>query len=160
MFNSRRIAEILVFLVIFAGIRAWQQRDVPRGQAPLLKGMLLSGRQFDRPSMPVLVHFWATWCPICKTEEASIQDFSRSHRVVTVAMKSGDNEQVAAFMKREKIDFPVINDPDGVISSQWGVNAVPASFFIDSNGRIRFVEFGYTTSLGLRFRLWLTSLYG
>ncbi|HQT26136.1 MAG TPA: protein disulfide oxidoreductase [Burkholderiales bacterium] len=156
--KRRRLAEILIFVILIAGIRAWQQRDVPEGPAPFLGGTLLDGESYARPSEPVLVHFWATWCPICKTEEASIQHFSRNHRVVTIAMKSGENAEVSAFMKREKLDFPVLNDPEGGVSNRWGVHAVPASFFLDSKGRIRFVEFGYTTTFGLRLRFWLMSM--
>jgi alkyl hydroperoxide reductase subunit AhpC len=47
-----------------------------------------------------------------------------------------------------------LNDEDGWISEKWGVHAVPASFIIDRTGRIRFVEVGYTTEIGLRLRLW------
>jgi alkyl hydroperoxide reductase subunit AhpC len=34
---------------------------------------------------------------------------------------------------------------------------VPASFIVDTDGKIRHVEIGYTTGAGLRFRLWLAS---
>jgi len=52
----------------------------------------------------------------------------------------------------------VLNDPDGVIATRWGVRAVPASFIVDGAGQIRFVEIGYTTGIGLRLRLWLAGL--
>jgi len=34
---------------------------------------------------------------------------------------------------------------------------VPASFIVDTDGKIRYVEIGYTTGIGLRLRLWLAS---
>lgn len=155
----RRAAEVLVFIALVAGIRAWQQRDIPAGSAPALQGALLGGNAFAlplRPRSPLLVHFWATWCPVCRTDQASFQDLARTHPdVVTVAMRSGSREAVEKFMRRQGLDFRVLNDPDGRIAAAWGVHAVPASFVVDTRGRIRFVEFGYTTEMGLRLRLWL-----
>ena len=152
----RRFAEILIFVAVVAGIRAWQQRDIPEGPAPVLEGRLLDGKFLEKQRGPVLVHFWATWCPICRTEEASIDKFSRDHpNTITVAMKSGEDAAVSKYMAGHRLNFPVLNDPDGRISSQWGVHAVPASFVVDGKGNIRFAEFGYTTSFGLRLRLWL-----
>jgi len=55
------------------------------------------------------------------------------------------------------VSFPVVNDADNQISARWGVQAVPASFIVDTDGKIRYVEIGYTTGIGLRLRLWLAS---
>ena len=146
-------------MVIF-GVRAWQQRDIVSGAAPALQGVLLDGKPLSMSSVeagkPVLVHFWATWCPICKTEQGSIEALAGDHfNVITVAMQSGTSDSVAKFMAEQKLSFPVLNDADGAISASWGVHAVPASFIVDSDGEIRFVEIGFTTELGLRLRLWL-----
>jgi len=73
-------------------------------------------------------------------------------------MQSGKPEEVARHMQEQKLDFPVLNDPDGSIARAWGVHAVPASFIIGTDGRIRFVEVGYTTETGLRLRRWLAGI--
>ena len=154
----RRAAEILFIVALVVGIRAWQQRDIPAGPAPALRGELLDGKPFmtPRPGSPLLVHFWAIWCPVCRTEQASIQDLARDNpNVVTVAMQSGSNAEVEKFMRSQALDFRVLNDPYGRLAASWGVHAVPASFIVDTDGSIRFVEFGYTTEIGLRLRLWL-----
>lgn len=154
--------NVLVFVIIVAGIRFWQQRDIVSGAAPALQGMTLAGQPYTlpaRPGKPVLVHFWATWCPICRAEQGSIAAIAHDHAdVITVAMQSGSTEEVSRHMREQRIDFPVVNDSDGIISSAWGVHAVPASFIIAPDGRIRFVEIGYTTGIGLRLRLWLAGI--
>ncbi len=155
----RRGTEILIFIILIVGVRAWQQRDVVKGYAAPLSGVSLDGKPYllaSPPKQPVLVHFWATWCPICKTEQESIDALAHDNiDVITVAMQSGSTEAVQAYMREQGVSFPVINDADGQLSALWGVHAVPASFIVDRDGKIRFVEIGYTTELGLRFRLWL-----
>lgn len=157
----RRALELAVVIAIIFGVRAWQQRDIVSGIAPSLQGMLLlDGKPLalspEQAGEPILVHFWATWCPICRTEQGSIEKLSAEHfNVVTVAMQSGTNASVARFMAEQKLGFPVLNDADGTTSAAWGVHAVPASFVVDKDGKIRFVEIGFTTELGLRLRLWL-----
>ncbi len=150
--------DALIFIVVMAGIRAWQQRDVVTGPAPALNAVTLGGQSYTlpiHPARPVLVHFWATWCPICRAEQGSIASIAHDNLdVITIAMQSGKPEEVVRHMSEQGISFPVVNDPDGTISSTWGVHAVPASFIIAPDGQIRFVEVGYTTGIGLKLRLW------
>jgi thiol-disulfide isomerase/thioredoxin len=151
----------MLVLVLILGVRAWQQSGVASGPAPALTGSLLDGNPLTLKSyagQPVLVHFWATWCPICRAEQGSIDELARNSAVITVAMQSGDRDVVAQYVRHEAVSFPVLNDPDGVIATRWGVRAVPASFIVDGAGQIRFVEIGYTTGIGLRLRLWLAGL--
>ena len=148
-------------LALILGIRAWQQSGIARGPAPALTGVLLDGKPVALTAFagrPVLVHFWATWCPICSAEQGSIDALARDTPVITVAMQSGERDAVVQHMRKEALSFPVLNDPDGLIAAQWGVRAVPASFVVDGTGQIRYVEVGYTTGIGLRLRLWLAGL--
>lgn len=154
--------NLVLLVLLVAGIRAWQQRDISSGTAPALQGYTLTGLQYKlpaHPDKPVLVHFWATWCPICRAEQDAIAAIAEDHpNTITIAMQSGKPEEVSRHMREQGIAFPVMNDLDGSLSRAWGVHAVPASFIVSPNGRIRFVEVGYTTGVGLRFRLWLAGL--
>ena len=148
--NWRALAvNAAIIIVVVAAIRMWQQRDVVAGAAPLLPGVTW-------PQQPTLVQFWATWCPVCRAEQGSIQALAQDYpNTVTIAMQSGERAAVDKFMREQGLTFPIINDADGRIAQAWGVHAVPASFIVDGAGQIRFVEMGYTTELGLRLRLWL-----
>jgi alkyl hydroperoxide reductase subunit AhpC len=66
--------------------------------------------------------------------------------------------QILAYMKDKEVDYPVIHDPDSRIAQQYAIRGVPSSFIVDADGTIRFVEVGYTTGIGLRFRLWWAGL--
>lgn len=161
--RRRRLArfaiEAALVLAVFLGMRAWMLRNVVSGTAPALSGTSLRGEALSLATMrgqPVLVHFWATWCSVCKTENGSLENLSKDHRVLSVAVDSGKAENVQAWMKAHRVSFPVLVD-DGSLSGPWGIRSFPTSFVVDGNGEIRFVETGYTTELGLRARLWLAS---
>jgi thiol-disulfide isomerase/thioredoxin len=128
------------------------------GTVPEFQGNLLNGESYALLAdkrRPLLIHFWASWCPVCELEQGSIQSISDDHAVITIAMQSGEAEEVIAYMQQEKLQFPVINDPDGIVAQRFGVRAVPSSFVIDENNNIKFRETGFTTETGLRLRLWL-----
>lgn len=155
----RRLAiEIAIVLAIFLAFRAWQTRDAPDGPAPALSGTSVEGTPLAlarTPSRPVVVHFWATWCGVCRAEQGTIDALADDYEVITVAAQSGEAAEVAAYFQREGVEFPTIVDPRGALAQQWGVHAFPTTFVIGTDGTIRNVEVGYTTSLGLRARMWL-----
>jgi len=157
---SKIVLELGIFALLYFGVRAYMQWHLASGQMPQLQAITLSGKHFDSTQArqgPLLIQFWASWCPICHLEQKSIQAISRDYPIVSIAMNSGDAAEVQQFMQQQGLSFPVINDPDGELAKQFGVTGVPVSFVVDEHNRIRFVERGYTTEWGLRLRLWLTS---
>lgn len=160
--TSRRLVrlagELVLFMIILLAMEWFLTRDAARGQAPPLQGMRVDGRPFDLRELqgrPALVYFWATWCPVCGAVKGAMDGLLASGPGVTVAMRSGEIPAMKAYLARERIAWPVINDPEGAIARQWGVTGVPAVFVLDAQGRVAFVTRGYTTQAGLRARLWL-----
>jgi len=150
--------EVLFFVVLYLGLRAYMQRDVISGTAPQIQATTINQQSFDlhaNKQKPVLVHFWASWCGICKLEQDSIDALSKDYRVMTIAMQSGSDEEVQAYLNEHGLSFDVINDVEGEFVSAYGVRGVPASFVVNSNNEITASEVGYTTGWGLRFRMWL-----
>ena len=157
----RYFIEALLLIAIVIGINSWRTHDAVSGPAPLLSGMTLTGETFSLPQQsgePVLVYFWASWCPVCKLQESNIASLSQEYPVITVAMSSGTDDEVREYLEQEGVMFRVINDESGEISSRWGVRGVPTTFVIDGEGEIRFVESGYTTTPGLMVRRWLAGV--
>jgi peroxiredoxin len=158
---SRRILgwifEIALLILAVYLLHLWQTRDTVQGVAPPLSGSTLSGASFDlqdQRGKPLVVHFWATWCPICQLEVGSIDALAQDYPLISVAMQSGSEAAIKAYLKENDLSFPVISDPDGRLAANWGVRGVPTTFIIDEAGNIRFTEVGYTTGPGLRARLW------
>ncbi len=150
--------DIVLVLAVIFGMHVWQTRNLPTGPAPVLQGVLLDGEETslnDYRGKPVLVHFWATWCPICRTEEDSIDSLAEDYQVLTVASNSGEAAEIRKYLTDNGLSFPVLMDESGIKGVEWGVRGVPSSFIVDANGQIRHAAVGYTTELGLRFRMWL-----
>ena len=150
-------AQLLLFVMVIMSVRAWQAKDNIQGAAPIVVATTLSGDFFDlrqHQSKPVLIHFWASWCPICEFENPSIASIAKDYQVITIASWSGDAATLSQYLKTEKLSLPVIVDEDGEWAKMYGVRGVPASFIIDGKGNIQFIETGYTSESGLRLRLW------
>jgi thiol-disulfide isomerase/thioredoxin len=156
----RWFGHLVVILAIFAVLHWWRTSPLASGDAPPLSGDLVYGGWVDLADFrgkPILVHFWAAWCPVCKLEDDSVDAIAKDFAVITVAMQSGGPTDIAAHLKKEGLSFAAIADPYGEIATRWGVAGVPTSFVLDGTGRIKFSTVGHTTEMGLRGRLWVAS---
>ena len=155
--NYRWAVEISLIIIVLFATRTWMQRDVVKGAAPNINHIMLDGNYFDlyqQKNKPVLIHFWATWCSVCKFEQSNIENIAKDYSVITVAMQSGDDFELSQFMRNEQLSFKVINDEQGILSKRYKIRGVPVSFVINKENKIEFVEVGYSTEIGLRLRLW------
>lgn len=156
----RWIRDILIVVLVFVAIAWYQSKDLPTGTVQPLAGGDINGQPLslnDYKGQPVLLHFWATWCPICSLEEGSIQSISEDYPVLSVATNSGESDEIRHYMTENGLTYPVIMDASGDIATKWGIQGVPSSFIIDGNGQIRHASVGYSTEIGLRVRLWWLS---
>ena len=156
--NHIRFAiQLGILLIIIFSIRSCQLAGAVSGKAPIINDRLLTGERVDLKKYrgrPVLVHFWATWCPVCKLENSNIDSIAKDYPVISIAYWPESESEVKEFMQDEQLTMPVIVDSMGEWGKQYGIRGVPVSFIVDSAGNIQFSEFGYTTEMGLRLRLW------
>lgn len=147
------LALVLVFALLSLVERGPVQ-DTP----PPLAAADLNGNAFtwaDLTGRPALLYFWATWCPVCSAMRSSVRSVAKDHPVVTVALQSGTDAELRNYLNRHELAIRVFSDPAGAIAERYRLRGVPALFFIDRNGQIRFSATGYTTEIGIRIRLWL-----
>lgn len=151
------LVEVILIIVIMFAIHLWLEQQA-MGQAPEFLVQDVNGTEISLAQYltkgPVLLRFWADWCPNCKLEEDMINRLAIEGQVLTVAIQSGSSAKVAAFLEAESLTMPTIADEDGRIANLYKVNGVPATFIIDSDGEIRFRVLGLSSEWSLRLRLW------
>lgn len=160
---ARLLAELGIFVLLWWSIQGWMKKDMNTGPLPTVYAAdVRHNSPLNLPinsKAPYVIHFWASWCPICKFMEGSIIDIAGEHKVVGIALQSGTLNEVISSMNEQGINYPVISDPLGDISRRFGVNAVPATFIVDERNNIRFVERGYSSEWGIRLRLWVLRFF-
>jgi thiol-disulfide isomerase/thioredoxin len=155
------LSYLLIFFVISQGVSWWKTRNAQTGNLSEFNVELMDGSQFiisELSGKPVLFHFWATWCPLCDLQKGSVESIARDYPVVSVASWSEGEAEVKKYMRDNELTFPVMLDDSGQLAESFGLKGVPTSFILSPSGEIEYVEAGYTTEAGLRFRLWLSTL--
>ncbi len=98
---------------------------------------------------PVVINFWATWCPPCREEMPELAKAYARYRdqgLVVLAINDAEaHDQVAAFMQEFGLSLPVIIDPQGEVMRAYKTNALPSTFFIDRRGIVRVRWIGILT---------------
>ena len=96
----------------------------------------------------VFLNFWTTWCPACLVEMPSMEklyrEFKNKDFVILAVDMQEDSETVRKFKAKFKLSFPILLDTDGIVSSYYGVNAIPVTYFIDRAGYL------YAAAMGAR----------
>jgi len=84
--------------------------------------------------------FWASWCPPCLEEAASLnrlqQDISSRGGVVVAISEDEDESAYNKFLKDNNIIFPTYRDPTKKIKQSYGTVMIPETYLIDRNGRL------------------------
>lgn len=151
--------ELAIFFGIILAVGAWQGRNLVGAgqQAPPLTLVDLEGNEVDLEAFrgrKVLLYFWAPWCGVCKVQTPTVDGLvGGDAEVLTVALSS-DEETIRRYAREKGIRAPVLLGTDRV-AELWSVNVYPTLYIIDEEGRIEHSLVGYTTSLGLKLRLWL-----
>ena len=90
---------------------------------------------------PVIVNFWASWCPPCRVEALLLESAWRSYRdrdVLFVGVDIQDSEEEAiAYLEEFGITYPNGMDVDGKITVDYGVIGLPVTFFIARDGTVQ-----------------------
>ena len=97
----------------------------------------------DYKGAPVILNFWASWCPPCRAEMSTFnQIFSEYHDqgITILAVNATDQDSVSRasqFVTENNLNYEILLDHSGFVSNQYNVYSLPTTFFIDKNGIIQ-----------------------
>ena len=90
---------------------------------------------------PVVLNFWASWCPPCKSEAPALErDWLRyrSRGVRFVGVDYHDlSSQARLFISVHGLTFPILEDGSGdVTTGRYGITQAPETYVLNANGKI------------------------
>lgn len=149
----RALSPVLAGLLVTSALAATgPQTLTPLPERPVAPEFSLvdaggkTHRLADYRGRPVIVNFWATWCPPCREEMPSMQrgwEQVRDEGVAMLAINVGEDEEtVAAFAASYAVDFPLLLDPDSAVVQSWPVKGLPTTFVVDPEGRLVYRAIG------------------
>jgi peroxiredoxin len=102
---------------------------------------------------PVVINFWATWCPPCEKELPVLERAftNQQGRINYLAISVEETENtVRPFAEERGLTLPILLDIDGTVVDKYGVKALPTTLFVDADGVIVNQHFGELDTPGLQ----------
>jgi len=94
----------------------------------------------DYKGRPVLINFWATWCPPCKLEIPAfieLQDKYRDQGFVVLGVSTDDPaDALKQFAAEYKMNYPVLQGTEELMNEYGPIWAIPVSIFVKRDGTI------------------------
>lgn len=165
--KQRTLLSIAVLVVFLAGaylLYGYLQNQQEPGSSPNGEESVMAQdfevldqegntvRLSDFLGKPIVLNFWASWCPPCIAEMPFFQSAYESlgDRVVFLMVNETDGnretiEKAEAFLEQENLDLPVYFDTKLEAGYVYSVTGIPVTYFIDKEGVIRSFEQGSLT---------------
>lgn len=104
----------------------------------------------------VVVNFWATWCPPCRSEMPDMEQVynERKDDVVVLAVNVQEaRPPVRDFADKYGLTFPIPMDTAGEVTKAFGIQSLPTTFFIDAEGKVASFNMGALNKSAIARRL-------
>lgn len=155
-------AQILLLVGVFVIAGRWQTRQhLPRKASPAPDFTLtdLQGnrvRLSDFRGKTVLLHFWATWCGVCRHEVGALnavaESLDENEVLLTVVADGDERDAISHFVNERGVRYPVLLGNEAVLEA-YRVTMFPTNYFLDREGRIATSTVGMSSRWSLQARM-------
>lgn len=121
-------------------------RQLPTDEFALFEGSSATFSDFE--GKPLVVNFWASWCPACVNELPELQRVHErlGDEVTFVGMANRDQRRAAeALAERVGLTYTLADDPKGDLFRSLDLIAMPSTLFISADGKLQDVFSGQLT---------------
>ena len=123
---------------------AWVGKQAPNFDLADIEGK--NHKLSNYKGKPVMLIFWATWCPPCRMEIPGLIELRKQvpqDKLAMVAISYEQGDRVRSFLSQNPVNYTVISTPQTTMPQPFiMINAIPATFFIDKDGIIRLAAEG------------------
>jgi peroxiredoxin len=169
LLRNRRVGaalQVLALLGLWYAVSAYQTRRHAGHDgepAPAFTLLDLSGQRVslaDYRHKKVVLHFFATWCGVCKAELPSVRAVHRGldddEVLLGVAADSDDAEALRRFAREHELKYPILLATDEVLRA-YGVNQFPTNYYVNGDGSVSSSTVGLSTLVGMKLRLFVAT---
>lgn len=110
----------------------------------------------DLRGQPIVINFWATWCPPCRAEIPYFQAAATKYNGQVIILGVNQAESLVTvnpFVREFGMTYPVPLDENSTVSRLYSVSALPTTLFVDSDGIIQEVFPGIMSQAVLEDRI-------
>ncbi len=120
-------------------------QNTPDFTLPLFNGGQSVALSEVYKQQPVLIVFWASWCPSCVSEVRTLNQWQelygpRGLKILAIDVQES-SEKMERFMQKHAITYPVLMDTSGEVAGRYGVNSLPTSVLLAKGGEILYYGF-------------------
>ncbi len=162
--KQRRRIVVLAVSVLFISVALF---SVPGNSGPTTVTAELSSTRFalfdgsdsalaEFAGKPLVVNFWASWCPACVAELPEVQAVHElvGDEVTILGIANADQRGPAVALAEDVgLTYALGDDPNGDLFRELGLIAMPSTVFITADGEISEVFGGQLNEDGLLSRI-------
>jgi len=149
-----KIVGILLVAMLFVsmgmGVVSAKKGIMQGDELTTFDAMTLDGEKFrlGHQGYPMVINFWATWCPPCRSEMPEFQKFSEKHPGVEMYLVSLEEspQTIRSFMRSEGLNLSPVIDPTGDAANYYRVTAIPTTLVVNRDGIIIYRKVGVVTA--------------
>jgi thiol-disulfide isomerase/thioredoxin len=157
-YRLRRFVGAAAVLAIFPAIAAAQETGLPVGAKAPTSTMVetLDGKPFDMGQYvgktPVLIEFWATWCPNCKQLEPAMAEAAKKYagkvKFIGVAVSVNQSpERAKLYAEKHGLPLEIYYDKKGNAADAYDAAATSYIVVLDKTGTVVYTGLGASQNI-------------